>query len=459
MFDSLSEKLKEIIRKTSGNAVITEENMLEAVREIRRALLDADVSLSVVKSFISNIKEKALGADVLKSVKPEQQLVKIVNDELKELLGGENKPLDLTVKPSLILMLGLQGSGKTTSCAKLAKKLKSDGKKPLLVACDVQRPAAITQLKILANETSVDFFDPKDLKDIVEIIKLAKEFALQNNNDILIIDTAGRLQIDTAMMAELLIADRTFLFNEKLLVIDSMTGQEAVDIARNFDEQLNITGVILTKLDGDTRGGAALSVVYSTKKPVKFVGTGEKIEPLEVFYPDRMANRILGMGDIVTLVERAQKAFDEKQAKELEEKMLKNSFSFEDFLRIQKQMKLLGSLDNILGMLPIQGLNNDDRQKISHEGEKQLKKIEVMISSMTKEERKNPDLLNSSRKKRIAKGAGVSLDEFNKFIVQFDLMRKMMKGMGAFKNGKNAASARLNAMKQANSMKRKYKFK
>lgn len=464
MFDSLSEKLQEIIRKTSGEASLTEENMADAIREIRRALLNADVSLNVVKSFITNIKEKAEGEAVLKSVKPGEQLVKIVHDELVELLGGENKPLDLTGNPTMMMMLGLQGSGKTTSSAKLAKKLKQDGTSPLLVACDIYRPAAISQLKTLADENNIDFFTLDGSKNVIEIINAALNYAKEKNNTVLILDTAGRLQIDLEMMAELMLIERSFKLNEKLLVIDSMTGQEAVDIARNFDEQLGITGVILTKLDGDTRGGAALSVVYSTKKPVKLVGMGEKIDPLEPFYPDRMANRILGMGDVVTLVEKAQKAFNEESAKELEESMLKNSFSFEDFLKLQKQIKMLGSFDSILGMLPIPGLKKDARQKISHEGEKQFKKIEVMISSMTPQERKNPDILNSSRKKRIAKGAGVSIDEFNKFIQQFEMMRKMMKGLGGLAQGmkgggKNAKNASLNMMKQAQAMKHKYKFK
>ena len=462
MFDNLSEKLQEVIRKASGNAALTEDNMQDAIREIRRALLDADVSLNVVKPFIANIKEKALGEAVLKSVKPSEQLVKIVYDELKELLGGEYKPLNLNSNPSFILMLGLQGSGKTTTSAKLAKKLKEEGINPLLVACDIYRPAAIKQLNVLADENNIDFYTLEGSKNVLEIIDNAINYAKEKNNGVLILDTAGRLQIDTEMMAELMLIEKKYPVNEKLLVIDSMTGQEAVDIARNFDEQIGITGIILTKLDGDTRGGAALSVTYSTKKPIKLVSTGEKIEPLEDFYPDRMANRILGMGDVVTLVEKAQKAFDEENAKELEEAMLKNTFSFEDFLKMQKQMKMLGSLEGILGMLPIKGLNKDDRQKISHEGEKQLKKIEVMISSMTKEERKNPDILNSSRKKRIAKGAGVSLDEFNKFIQQFDMMRKMMKGLGGFKDmmkGKNQKSAQLNMINQANKMKHKYRFR
>ncbi len=465
MFDSLSEKLQNVIRNVSKNSVLTEENMQDAIREIRRALLDADVSLNVVKAFIANVKQKAEGEAVLKNVEPDKQLVKIVNDELINLLGSENKALNLNTNPSIIMMLGLQGSGKTTSSAKLALKLKQEGSSPLLVGCDIYRPAAIKQLEILAGEINSAFFTLEGSKNVLEIIKSAIEYAKTNNHNVLILDTAGRLQIDTDMMAELLLIDRSFNLNEKLLVIDSMTGQGAVDVARNFDEQLNITGTILTKLDGDTRGGAALSVVYSTKKPIKLIGMGEKIEPLEAFWPDRMANRILGMGDIVGLVEKAQKAFDSENAKKLEESMLKNTFSFDDFLKLQKQMKMLGSLDSILGMLPIAGLKKDDRQKISNEGEKQFKRIEVMISSMTPDERKNPDLLNASRKKRIAKGAGVSIEEFNKFVQQFDMMRKMMKGLGGFMGGFGGAQAQkvknnqMNLLKQAHAMKNKYRFR
>ncbi len=445
MFDSLSERLQDIIHKTSSNSSLTEENMADALREIRRALLASDVSLTVVKSFISKIKERAEGADVLRSVKPSEMLIKIVSDELTNLLGEKNSPLKLDTNPSVIMMLGLQGSGKTTSSAKLALRLKNEGKKPLLVAMDVYRPAAIAQLKTLADDTGVDFFTVEGSKDVAEIAKKSFEFAKTNNNTVLIFDTAGRLQIDTEMMAELLILDKLYTINEKLLVVDSMTGQEAIDIAKNFDEQLNITGVILTKLDGDTRGGCALSIVYSTGKPIKLIGTGEKISPLEDFHPDRMANRILGMGDIVSLVEKAQNAFNEKQTKEFELNILKNKFSFDDFLKLQKQMKMLGSIENILGMLPIPGLNKDDRQKISHEGEKHFKKIEVMINSMTKEERANPDILNASRKKRIANGAGVSLNELNAFMTQFETMRKMMKGFGELKNNLKGPKAKQKA--------------
>lgn len=432
MFDSLSEKLREIIGKTSGDE-LTQDNMQEAFREIRRALLDADVNLRVVKGFISNIKDKAEGEKIVEGVNPSQQLVKIVHDELVELLGHENKPLDFSGNPNLIMMLGLQGSGKTTSSAKLAVKLKKDGRNPLLVACDVYRPAAISQLQTLGKEIENEVFTIPDCTDVQRIVREAIDYAGQNGFNTLILDTAGRLQIDTDMMAELLLIDRIFKPSEKLLVIDSMTGQEAVNVAENFDAQLGLTGLVLTKLDGDTRGGSALSVVYCTGKPIKLTGTGEKLNALEDFYPERIATRILGMGDIVSLVERAQEVFDEKQAQELEEKMSKNNFSFNDFMKMQKQMQAFGSMGNMLGMLGI-NIGKDDRDKISHEGEKQFKRMEVFISSMTPEERSNPDILNTSRKKRIAKGCGMDLAEVNAFIKQFEQMRMMMKGMTDMKN-------------------------
>ncbi len=433
MFENLSEKLQEIIAKTGNNATLNEENMQEALREIRRALLGADVSLNVVKSFISSIKDKAQGQEVVKPTNASQTLIKIVNDELTALLGEKQSPLRLDTNPSIIMMLGLQGSGKTTSSAKLALKLKKEGKKPLLVALDVYRPAAILQLKTLAKENELECFSKEDEKDVVKIAKEALDYAKQNNNTVLIFDTAGRLEIDTDMMAELMLLNHSFAINEKLLVVDSMIGQSAIDVAMNFDVQLGIDGVILTKLDGDTKGGCALSIVQSTKKPIKLIATGEHIEPLEDFYPDRMANRILGMGDIVSLVEKAQKNIDIKEAKALEDKMLKAEFSFEDFLKIQKQIKALGSFGGILSMLPL-GISKKDTEMISNEGEKQFKKIEVFIQSMTPEERKNPNLLNASRKKRIAKGAGMDINELNAFVSQFETMKKMMKGLGGFKN-------------------------
>lgn len=433
MFDNLSDKLQEIIRKTSGNKELTQDNMQEALREIRRALLEADVNLRVVKAFISNIKDRAEGEEVLKGVDPAQQLVKIVHDELVALLGKETSPLNLTGHPSIIMMLGLQGSGKTTSSAKLAVKLKKEGKNPLLVACDVYRPAAVKQLQTLGAQINTDVYAEEGNTDVQTIVQHALNHAKENGFNVVILDTAGRLQIDTDMMAELLLIDRIFAPHEKLLVIDAMTGQEAVNVAENFDAQLGLTGLVLTKLDGDSRGGSALSVVYCTKKPIKLTGTGEKIDALEDFYPDRMATRILGMGDIVSFVERAKEVFDEEEAKKLEKKMAKAEFTFDDFLNMKRQMSMFGSIDQILGMLPGMNLKKEDRDLISHEGEKQFKRIEVFIQSMTPEERSNPQLLNSSRKKRIAAGSGIPLHDVNIYIKQFEQMRNMMKGMNQMK--------------------------
>ena len=465
MFDSLSEKLQDIIGKTRSRE-LTQENMQEAIREIRRALLEADVNLRVVKAFISAIKDKAEGENIIQGVNPAQQLVKIVNDELIELLGKEAKPLDLSGNPSLIMMLGLQGSGKTTSSAKLAVKLKNEGKRPLLVACDVYRPAAITQLQTLGKEIDTEVFTIPGSTNVQEIVQKAINYAKENNYNVLILDTAGRLQIDVDMMAELLLIDRIFSPHEKLLVIDSMTGQEAVNVAENFDAQLGLTGLVLTKLDGDSRGGSALSVVYCTGKPIKLTGTGEKLNALEDFYPERMATRILGMGDIVSLVERAQEVFDEKQALELEEKISKDNFSYNDFLKMQKQMQMFGSMGNILGMIPGLNIKRDDRDKITHESEKQFKRMEVFISSMTPQERSNPDIIDTSRKKRIAKGCGMELSEINQYIKQFDQMRMMMKGMTSLKGMFSHMGGGMpnphskqgkHAMKKAMSMMRRFK--
>lgn len=452
MFDNLSEKLQNIISKTRGQE-LTQDNMQEALREIRRALLEADVNLRVVKAFISSIKDKAEGENVLQGVDPSQQLIKIVHDELVELLGHEAKPLNLTGHPSLIMMLGLQGSGKTTSSAKLAVKLKKEGKNPLLVACDVYRPAAISQLQTLGQEIGCKVFTIPDSKDVQNIVQSAINYAKENGFNVLILDTAGRLQIDTEMMAELLIIDRVFQPQEKLLVIDAMTGQEAVHVAENFDAQIGLTGLVLTKLDGDSRGGSALSVVYCTNKPIKLTGTGEKLNALEDFYPERMATRILGMGDIVSLVERAQEVFDEKEALKMQEKMSKAEFSFNDFLNMQKQMKMFGSMDQILGMLPGVNLKQADREKISHASETEFKKIEVFIQSMTPEERDNPQLMNTSRKKRIAKGCGMDMHTINLYVKQFEQMRQMMGGMNKLQKmfggfgKKNEKKAMVQAMK------------
>ena len=463
MFDNLSEKLRDIISKTQSQE-LTQDNMQEALREIRRALLDADVSLRVVKSFISSIKDKAEGENVLQGVNPSQQLIKIVNDELVELLGKELSPLNLSAHPSLIMMLGLQGSGKTTSSAKLAVKLKKEGKNPLLVACDVYRPAAISQLKTLGQEIGCEVYTIEGCVDVQKIVGEAINYAKDKGFNVLILDTAGRLQIDTEMMAELLIIDRIYHPHEKLLVIDAMTGQEAVNVAQNFDEQIGLSGIILTKLDGDSRGGAALSVVHSTGKPIKLTGTGEKLNALEDFYPERMVTRILGMGDIVSLVERAQEVFDEKEALKMQEKMQKAEFSYNDFLNMQKQMKMFGSMDQILGMLPGVNLKQADREKISHATDTEFKKIEVFIQSMTPEEREFPELMNTGRKKRIAKGCGMDLHTVNQYVKQFEQMRQMMGGMGKLQKmfggfGKNKLNDKKAMVKAMNMMKNQRRFK
>ena len=459
MFDNLSERLQNIISKAHSQE-LTQDNMQDALREIRRALLEADVNLRVVKSFISSIKDKAEGENVLQGVNPSQQLVKIVHDELVDLLGHELKPLDLSGHPSLIMMLGLQGSGKTTSSAKLAVKLKKEGKNPLLVACDVYRPAAISQLKTLGSEIGCEVFTIDGSTDVQNIVQSALNYAKENGFNVLILDTAGRLQIDTEMMAELLIIDRIFRPQEKLLVIDAMTGQEAVNVAENFDAQIGLTGLILTKLDGDSRGGSALSVVHCTGKPIKLTGTGEKLNALEDFYPERMATRILGMGDIVSLVERAQEVFDEKEALKMQEKMQKAEFSYNDFLNMQKQMKMFGSMDQILGMLPGVNIKQADREKISHATDTEFKKIEVFIQSMTPAERENPELMNTSRKKRIAKGCGMDLHTVNLYVKQFEQIRQMIGGMGKMQKmfGGFGKMNEKKAMVQAMKMMKKGKF-
>lgn len=459
MFDNLSEKLQNIISGTRSRE-LTQDNMQEALREIRRALLEADVNLRVVKSFISSIKDKAEGENILQGVDPSQQLVKIVHDELVELLGKELQPLKLDGHPSLIMMLGLQGSGKTTSSAKLAVKLKKEGKNPLLVACDVYRPAAISQLETLGVEIGCEVFTVPESKDVQNIVQSAINYAKEKGFNVLILDTAGRLQIDTEMMAELLIIDRVFRPQEKLLVIDAMTGQESVNVAENFDAQIGLTGLVLTKLDGDSRGGSALSVVHCTGKPIKLTGTGEKLNALEDFYPERMATRILGMGDIVSLVERAQEVFDEKEALKMQEKIQKEQFSYNDFMNMQKQMKMFGSMDQLLGMLPGVNLKQADREKISHASETEFKKIEVFIQSMTPEEREHPELMNTSRKKRISKGCGMDMHTINIYVKQFEQMRQMMSGMNKMQKmfggfgKKNEQKAMVQAMKMMSKMKR-----
>lgn len=438
MFETLSDRIQNTIKDVSGKGKISEENMADALREIRRALLEADVSLKVVKSFISKIKDKAVGEEVINSVTPGQQLIKIVSDELTELLGGENKPISTEGKPNIIMLFGLQGSGKTTTAAKLALKIRKNGRNPLMVAADVYRPAAVKQLQSLGKQVGIEVYAEEESTDVRQIVTSAMEHAKENGYNTVIVDTAGRLQVDTELMAELMILDRLFEPHEKLLVIDSMMGQEAVNVARTFDEQLGISGIVMTKLDGDARGGAALSVVHSTGKPIKFVGMGEKLDMLEPFFPERMVQRILGMGDIITLVEKAQQVIDVDEAKELEQKIKSKDFSLEDFMKIQKQMKSLGSMDQILGMLPIPGIAKADKDKMAHMGESQLKKIESCVNSMTIKERQNPDIINAPRRRRIAAGSGTPLPELNRFLKDFENMKKMMRKMtGMMKSGKN----------------------
>ncbi|MEI7474468.1 MAG: signal recognition particle protein [bacterium] len=429
MFETLSEKLQDVIKNAQGAKTLNEDNIQEALREVRRALLEADVSLRVVKALISNIKDKALGEDVLKSLSPGDQLVKVVYDELTALMGGEHKPLSTEGNPNIIMMLGLQGSGKTTTAAKLAVRLRKSGRNPLLIAADVYRPAAVAQLISLGKQVSVPVYSIDDSKDVRNIVTTGLNFAKEHGHNTVIIDTAGRLQVDTDMMAEILLLDRMLEPAEKLLVIDAMTGQESVHVAESFNEQIGVTGIVLTKLDGDARGGAALSVAHVTGKPVKFAGMGEKMDALEPFYPERMAQRILGMGDVLSLIEKAQENFDVDQAKEMEKKMRKKEFSIEDFMKLQKQMKALGSLDQILGMLPIPGISKGDKEQLAVAGETQMKRIESMVNSMTIKERQKPEIIDFSRRKRIANGCGVTVEELNKFLKEFENMKKMMKKM------------------------------
>ena len=438
MFEALSERLQNTVRNLSGKGKLTEDNITEALREVRRALLEADVSLKVVKAFILKIKDRAVGEEVLKSITPGHQLVKIVHDELINLLGGENVPLSTEGKPNTIMLFGLQGSGKTTTAAKLGLKLRKNGRNPVLVAADIYRPAAIKQLQALGKQINIPVYAEEESKDVRQIVTSAIQHAKDNGYNTVIVDTAGRLQIDTELMAELVILDRLFEPAEKLLVIDSMMGQESVNVAQTFDEQLGITGIIMTKLDGDARGGAALSVIHSTNKPVKFAGMGENPDALEPFYPERMAQRILGMGDVLSLVEKAQQSIDIDEAKELEKKMRTKEFSLEDFMKMQKQMKSIGSMDQILGMLPIPGISKSDKEKLADVGESQLKKTEAFINSMTPKERQHPEIINSNRKRRIAAGCGTPLHDLNRFLKEFENMKKMMRKMtGMFKSGKN----------------------
>lgn len=426
-FEGLSSRLQEITRKIRGKARITESDLKEMLREVKLALLEADVNYKIVKEFTETIKEKALGQDVLKSLTPGQQVIKIVKDELVELLGGIESRVNFSPNPPTVIMLvGLQGSGKTTTAGKLANLFRKQGKKPLLVACDIYRPAAIQQLQVVGKQLNIPVYSNENSKDVVHIAKQAMSVAMSKLNDVVILDTAGRLHIDETLMDELKSIKSEVKPHEILLVVDSMTGQDAVNVAESFNEALGVDGVVLTKLDGDTRGGAALSIRAVTQKPIKFIGMGEKLDDLEPFHPDRMASRILGMGDILSLIEKAQESIDLDKAKELEQKIKKQDLDFEDFLEQMEQIQNMGPLDKILGMIPGMGNIKDQLGDVDLNG-KEMKRTKAIVQSMTIEERRDPSILNASRKKRIARGSGTSVQDVNRLIKQFNEMKKMMK--------------------------------
>ncbi len=425
-FEGLSSRLQEITRKLKGKARITEDDLKEVLREVKLALLEADVNYKIVKEFVATIQEKALGQDVLKSLTPGQQVIKIVKDEMVSLLGGEETRINFTPNPPTVIMLvGLQGSGKTTTAGKLANIIRKQGKKPLLVACDVYRPAAIKQLEVVGKQLDIPVYTNENTKDVNLIAKQAINVAISKLNDVIIIDTAGRLQIDEALMQELKDLKSNVKPHEILLVVDSMTGQDAVNIADTFNKELGIDGIVLTKLDGDTRGGAALSVKKITGRPIKFAATGEKLSDIEVFHPERMASRILGMGDVLSIIEKAEETFDLEEAQKLEQKLKKQSFDLDDYLGQLRQMKKMGSFSSILKMIP--GLGS--KLKDVEVDDKEFLRIEAIICSMTKEERRNPKVLNGSRRLRIAKGSGTSVEQINKFMKSFEMTQKMMKEM------------------------------
>ncbi len=431
MFDNLSDKLQKVVKKMKGETRINESSLKEMMREVKLALLEADVNYKVVKEFISNVETKALGKDVMDSLTPGQQVVKIVRDELTEMLGGAETKLNISSRPPTVIMLvGLQGSGKTTLTAKLANHLRKQGKKPLLVACDVYRPAAIAQLKTLGSSLNIPVYSEENNKNVPEIAKNALKVANSKLCDVVLLDTAGRLQIDSELMDELVNVKKEVKPHEIMLVVDSMTGQEAVNVAKTFNETLGIDSLSLTKLDSDTRGGAALSVKYVTGKPIKFASVGEKLNELDIFHPDRIASRILGMGDVLSIIDKAEEAFDEKEAEDLEKRIRKNEFTLDDYLKQMQKIRKMGSFKQILGMLP--GVPKEIRD--AEIDERQLLKIEAIIQSMTIKERRNPKILDGSRRKRIANGSGNKVEDINRFINQYEQMRKMMKQM---LNGKN----------------------
>ena len=443
-FESLSDKLQNIFKNLRRKGRLTEADVKAALREVRLALLEADVSFKVVKSFMKSVQEKAIGADVMNGLNPGQMVIKIVNDELVSLMGSETT--ELALKPAgeitVIMMMGLQGAGKTTTAAKLAGKLKSKGRRPLLAACDIYRPAAIRQLQVNGEKQGVEVFERGTSVKPPQIAQEAVAYAKEKGYNVVLLDTAGRLQIDENMMEELQEIRRVVDVDQAILVVDAMTGQDAVNVAAAFEEKIGIDGVILTKLDGDTRGGAALSIKATCGRPILYAGMGEKLDDLEQFYPDRMASRILGMGDVMSLIEKAQANLDESRAKEMEQKIRKASFSFDDYLDSMEQMKKMGGMSSILSMMP--GMNNSQISQLEGQiDESQTKRIEAIILSMTPQERANPDLLNMSRKQTIAKGAGVDIAEVNKLVKQFDQARKLMKQFGGQLKGKKRGGFKL----------------
>ena len=434
-FESLSDKLQNIFKNLRGKGRLTEEDVKAALKEVKIALLEADVNFKVVKDFVKKVNERAVGQDVMNSLTPGQMVIKIVNEELTNLMGSETTELKLLPdnQITVIMMMGLQGAGKTTTTAKIAGKLKAKGRKPLLVACDIYRPAAIEQLKINGEKQQVPVFSMGDKQKPLNIAKAAIEHAKKNNNNVVILDTAGRLHVDEDMMNELVEIRDNIELTQTVLVVDAMTGQDAVNVAKEFNEKIGIDGIIVTKLDGDTRGGAALSIKAITGKPILYIGMGEKLSDLEQFHPDRMASRILGMGDVLSLIEKAEQSIDQDKAKEMEQRLKKAQFTFDDYLEYMSQIKNMGGLSSLLSMMPgVGGKINDDMLP----DEKQLGKIEAIIYSMTKEERSNPDVINPSRKQRIAKGAGVDISQVNKLVKQFEQARKMMKSMPGLMGGK-----------------------
>ena len=434
-FESLSDKLQNIFKNLRGKGRLTEEDVKAALKEVKIALLEADVNFKVVKDFVKKVNERAVGQDVMNSLTPGQMVIKIVNEELTNLMGSETTELKLLPdnQITVIMMMGLQGAGKTTTTAKIAGKLKAKGKRPLLVACDVYRPAAIEQLKINGEKQQVPVFSMGDKQKPLNIAKAAIEHAKKNNNNVVILDTAGRLHVDEDMMNELVEIRDNIELTQTVLVVDAMTGQDAVNVAKEFNEKIGIDGIIVTKLDGDTRGGAALSIKAITGKPILYIGMGEKLSDLEQFHPDRMASRILGMGDVLSLIEKAEQSIDQDKAKEMEQRLKKAQFTFDDYLEYMGQIRNMGGLSSLLSMMPgVGGKINDDMLP----DEKQLGKIEAIIYSMTKEERSNPDVINPSRKQRIAKGAGVDISQVNKLVKQFEQARKMMKSMPGLMGGK-----------------------